>query len=173
MRLLSTSWAWISRGWIISACAAVLGGLAANGAVAQEQPQSETPLYTTTESAGLNKDYGLPSFGMPGAELPRQKATAIEKDAPGIPDFFQNSPVVALPRPGSPGSPDPNMETSLYTTPQGSTTGDTGSSAANTGSSTLDAPLSTGDSTLSTGNATLPAGGTASDDTASSDGAAR
>jgi hypothetical protein len=38
--------------------------------------QYETPLYSTRPST-VNKNYGLPSFGMPNAELPKQGTRAV------------------------------------------------------------------------------------------------
>lgn len=36
----------------------------------------QTPLYTPPTPSSLDKNYGMPAFGMPGAELPRQRTLA-------------------------------------------------------------------------------------------------
>jgi hypothetical protein len=95
--------------------------------------QFETPLYTTGTSS-LDKNYGLPTFGMPGSELPQQKTMATKADPPAQPDFFAGASDLTVPRNRSAAAADPGMETPLYTTSQGMTDGyDTGST---TGSET-------------------------------------
>ncbi|HEY0184465.1 MAG TPA: hypothetical protein VGC09_16795 [Rhodopila sp.] len=113
---------WVSRSRVMAAVAVALAALPLAGAVAQTQQSYDTPLYTPQAPAGLDSSYGLPSFGMPGSELPQQKTTAPERAAPVKPDFFPPPSEIALPKPGAsiPGRAD--METPLYTTSQGSTT---------------------------------------------------
>jgi hypothetical protein len=126
--------------WILPTCTAVLAALPAAGGFAQDQQQYETPLYTTQTPSALDKNYGLPTFGMQGAELPQQKATAPEAAVPADPDFFKRAPEVALPKAQTSTAMQTGSEpeTPLYTTPEGSTTGDTTSLSGDTMSSTGD-----------------------------------
>ena len=140
MRLLS-----ITRLWMVPAAAAVLSPFSAGDAMAQNQQSYQTPLdstqsqsYTASPPAELDKTYGLPTFGMKDAELPRQKTMAPEKkpDDRGETDLFSGATETQLPKtlqatPGRASMETPStsdMETPLYTTSQGSTTGDTSTS---------------------------------------------
>ncbi|MDR3533289.1 MAG: hypothetical protein P4L90_22365 [Rhodopila sp.] len=111
---------------------AALGVMAVGHALAQSE-QYSTPLYTTQPST-LDKNYGLPTFGMPGADLPQQRTMAPETRTPPQPDFFKGSSDdkglsdFTFPRKRPSTSADSGMETPLYTTTEGSTTGDTTSS---------------------------------------------
>jgi hypothetical protein len=157
-----TAGAWTARACIVPACVTAMAALPAGGAVAQDQPPDyETPLYTTQPRAALDPNYGLPSFGMPGAELPQQRTMGTpEKPDPtktdqadtsgaaggagtaggaasGTTDFFAGSTEIALPQPRtSPSqtspSAQPDSDTPLYTTSQGSTTGDAPSATGET-----------------------------------------
>jgi hypothetical protein len=151
-----TAWpAWLSRGGIVAPCIVVMAALPGASAVAQDQPpQYETPLYTTKPPAALDPNYGLPNFGMPGSELPQQRtmatptkadptakgsaadsagsaggADAARGTASGTPDFFAGSTEIALPRPPTSQT---YSDTPLYTTSQGSTTGEARSTTTET-----------------------------------------
>jgi hypothetical protein len=154
-----TAWpAWTSRAWIVAPCVTAIAALPVWGAVAQDQPpqdqsqqQYETPLYTTQPPTALDPNYGLPNFGMPGSELPQQRtmgtpakadptakggsADAADKadtaggTGSGTQDFFAGSTEITLPRPRT--SPS-DSDTPLYTTSQGSTTGETNSTTGET-----------------------------------------
>ncbi len=139
----------MSRAWILPVYVGALGGLPAAGALAQTT-QYETPLYTTQAPAELDKNYGLPTFGMPGAELPQQKTMATDRAA-STPDgsdkaastadgsdFFAGSTPIELPKTGASASArgsttggsaaaGADMETPLFTTSQGSSSGSAGS----------------------------------------------
>ena len=154
----------MSRAWMVSACVAALGVSPAGGAVAQDQPQYETPLYTTEGAAPLDKNYGLRTFGTPGSEAPQRSTTAkADPAAPNVPDFFKDpaDPTdIPLPKPDTSTSAISGMETPLFTTSQGSSTTDAGSSTIGLGSSTDDtgsgargSGFTTGDSTYSGGAA--------------------
>ena len=139
--------------WIVPACVATLAGLHPLAALAQAS-QTETPLYTTQPPTELDKNYGLPTFGMPESELPRQRTLATDRAAPNkapvVPDFFKGSTEMPSPtdkiingatdadstaslgniRPpasgmGNKSAAASGMQTPLYTTLQGSTTADT------------------------------------------------
>jgi hypothetical protein len=129
---------------MVPACVAALGALAggtlAGGrAVAQDRPQYETPQYTTQAPAALDPNYGLPTFGMPGLELPQRKPPEAKVEV----DLSKSYSEFTFPKARTPGGS--NMETPLYTTSEGSTTGDT-----TTLSDDMD---TTGSDTLSTGKA--------------------
>ncbi len=138
--------AWMSRAWMLPVYVGALGGLPATGALAQAS-QYETPLYTTQAPAELDKNYGMPNFGMPGAELPQQKTMATDRAAstpdesddkaastPDGSDFFAGSTPIQLPKTGASASAGgsaaagSDMETPLFTTSRGSSTGSTGGS---------------------------------------------
>ena len=150
--------AWIVRAWMVPACVTALAALPAASAVAQDQPpQYETPLYTTSPPAALDPNYGLPSFGMPGSDLPQQRTMgtpakadpSAKPDASAKPnaadtegaasgtasstqDFFKGSTEIALPAPRTSPSTRPDSETPLYTTSQGSTTGEANATTGET-----------------------------------------
>lgn len=163
----------MSRAWMVSACAVTLGLLLPGGAVAQDQQQYETPLYSTQGSTPLNKNYGMPAFGTPGSEVPEPgKATTAKQAEPSVPNFFHNSndkaatakqaqPTVPnffdssgdipLPKSDTSTSADAGMETPLYTTSQGSSITDPASSATAIGSSALGSGFTTEDTTAPRG----------------------
>jgi hypothetical protein len=122
------------QAWTVPACIVALGALPTGGALAQnqptfteDQPQYETPLFNRAGPTPLEQNYGLPTFGTPGATLPQQKATTMEKVGPTEPDFFKGATEIDLPKArAAAGRPD--METPLFTTSEGSTTDDTISS---------------------------------------------
>lgn len=102
---------------------ATLGLAVPVAGMAQSQPY-ETPKYTPAPSVGLDKNYGLPTFGMPGADLPRRGAMAPETPAEDKPDFFKPAQPQDSPRAQSSQSEALGAETPLYTTSQGMTTND-------------------------------------------------
>jgi hypothetical protein len=144
--------------------ATLIGFTAAMPAFAQSRPY-DTPLYSTQPPAALDKNYGLPTFGMRGAEMPQQRTMAPEVQPREKPDFFKGSSDFTIPRGRASGS---SMETPLYTTTEGSTTdGATTDGATTSGYSSTG--LTTERSTtggLSTGGFTT--GGFTTGDTTSS-----
>lgn len=136
--------------------ATLIGFTAALPAFAQNRPY-DTPLYSTQPPAALDKNYGLPTFGMRGAELPQQRTMAPEVQPREKPDFFKGSSELTIPRGRASGS---SMETPLYTTTDGATTGGltTGgfSSTGLTTEGSTTGGLTTGGFT--TGDTTSPAG---------------
>lgn len=115
----------------LPACVVAAGALSAGGALAQnqpkfteDQPRYETPLFNSPAPTPLEQNYGLPTFGMPGATLPQQKATTMEKAGPTKTDFFKDATEIELPK-ARPSARRPDMETPLFTTSEGSTTDDT------------------------------------------------
>lgn len=85
--------------------AAVIG-LGAGSAVAQPLiPPSRQ--YSNTPPATLDKNYGLPTFGMPGAELPKQKTMAPTPVPEPRPDPFAGLTTHATPPTSKPSdTPD-------------------------------------------------------------------
>jgi hypothetical protein len=136
---------------MVPACVTALAVLPAIRAVAQDQPQYETPEYTTQTPSTLDKNYGLPTFGMPGSELPQQKTMAPPKEVPAKPGFFPDPTETALPRPRTPAQS--GSETPLYTTTEGSTTGDGRSTTGETPLFDDGSDSTTGGSTSSDGTA--------------------
>lgn len=117
--------------WMSAALGLAVGLTVSVQAIAQVQPQPydaqpyETPRYTPSVPAPLDKSYGLPTFGMPGAGLPQQRATT-----PDIPPLDKADLLKARPdfdfaraREWTPGGTA--METPLFTTSESLTTGDT------------------------------------------------
>jgi hypothetical protein len=49
----------------------------------------ETPLYRAPSST-LEQNYGVPSFGLPGSELPKQRTMATQRSTSGEPDFLSS-----------------------------------------------------------------------------------
>jgi hypothetical protein len=111
-------------------------------ALAQSPPYT-TPLYTPQGPAELDKNYGLPAFGMPGTEVPQPQRMTPEAQPPEKPDFFKNSSDFTLPRARNPVSAGSAMETPLYTTSEGPTTGEATTGQFTTGGLT-DSGLTTG-----------------------------
>ena len=68
---------------LIGVAVSLFGGTLAFG---QTAPY-ETRLYRPGSST-LEKNYGLPSFGMPGSELPKQRTMATPRTKPTDPDFL-------------------------------------------------------------------------------------
>jgi hypothetical protein len=135
---------------IFSAAALIVAAPAfAQGLIAPTQqyahtPPYETPLYKSRPST-LDKNYGLPTFGMPGAELPKQRTMAPvarrtdnpsadgrrsdgqlapgpqpQDDSPeaasgSVPDFFPTARKFVLPSELATGS----GETPMFTTTDG------------------------------------------------------
>jgi hypothetical protein len=123
------------KAWIL--IASVLGTVAAVPALAQTDTY-ETPKYEPAPPSGLDPNYGLPSFGMRGSELPQQRTQAPEPVAPEKPDVFRSTTdftlpqqrdttAFALPKAAGPTTGDTTAalttETPLYTTTEGGTTG--------------------------------------------------
>jgi hypothetical protein len=146
--------------WILAALAVLTAGPAlAQGLI----PPSRQ--YSTPAPERLDKSYGLPTFGTPGAAMPQQKAVAPKaqerppapftglptfakpdaepSDTPdffqrpsgltssetGVPNFFEETPDAGRPRVRTTHS----GETPMFTTDEGSTTGDTSVSRTRTG----------------------------------------
>jgi hypothetical protein len=130
--------------------ATLIGFTAALPVFAQNRPY-DTPLYSTQPPAALDKNYGLPTFGMRGAELPQQRTMAPEVQPREKPDFFKGSSELAVPRGRASGS---SMETPLYTTTEGSTT-----DGATTGGLTTGGFSSTGLTTEGSTTGGLSTGG--------------
>ncbi len=142
--------------WVLAALPNIIAALPA---FAQNQPYN-TPLYTTQPPAALDQNYGLPSFGMRGAEQPQQRTMAPDPVPPEKPDFFKGLSDYTRPRARDLASWGSAMETPLYTTTEGSTTGN-----AMTGGFTTGGPagngLTTGEITtggFTTGDTTAPSG---------------
>jgi hypothetical protein len=69
----------------------------------------ETPKYRPAPSTPLDKNYGLPTFGMPGWELPQQRTQAPKVTPPEPTDVFSNTPpsyMLTTPQPGPWEAPD-------------------------------------------------------------------
>ncbi|HBK05309.1 MAG TPA: hypothetical protein DDZ81_05530 [Acetobacteraceae bacterium] len=125
---------------LLAAFAVGFGAMTALPAWAQPKiaPSRE---YSTTPPAGLDKNFGLPTFGMPGAELPQQR-TQAPKPAPktdpdffapppvadaetsGTPDFFSTTTDLTVPRAPRSKPGTASAETPLFTTGQGYSTGE-------------------------------------------------
>jgi hypothetical protein len=105
---------------IIAAGAAGLTIATAGQAMAQGQ-RFETPMYTTGTQSTLDKNYGLPNFGMPGSDLPQQRTMAPAAEPRPAPDFFAGTSDLTVKRTGR--AADSMMETPQYTTSEGTTGG--------------------------------------------------
>jgi hypothetical protein len=81
----------------------------------------ETPMYTTGTQSTLDKNYGLPTFGMPGSDLPQQRTMAPAAEPRPAPDFFAGTSDLTVKRTGR--AADSMMETPQYTTSEGTTGG--------------------------------------------------
>ena len=84
----------------------------------------ETPRYTPMVPMTLDKNFGLPTFGMPGADLPQQRTMAPDPVPPVAPDVVKRPPDFALPRAAEWRPGGTKMETPSYTTSDGGLTGD-------------------------------------------------
>lgn len=121
--------------WITAAFGTAVGLTISGHAVAQGQPpntqvqqyeqapQYETPKYTPYAPPVLDKNFGLPTFGMPGADLPQQRTMATDPVAVVPPDVFKRPPDFALPRAEEWRPGGTAMETPGYTTTDGSLPG--------------------------------------------------
>jgi hypothetical protein len=89
--------------WMLAALAA----LAAGPAVAQQliAPSRSYGTYATPKSS-LEKGYGLPTFGTPGAMEPKQKTMEPKPVQPEQPDPFRPSTTLGTAEPRSSGTPD-------------------------------------------------------------------
>jgi hypothetical protein len=128
----------ISRGFVAALFVVAAVTISAREAVAQNDPKNETQQYSTTPAGVLDPNYGLPTFGTPGAEVPQAKAMPSgpdavapdaldpgikapdQKTASGVPDFFSGSTEIALPKTMAPRFGSSDMETPSYTTSDGS-----------------------------------------------------
>jgi hypothetical protein len=117
-------------------------GLAALTAVpAMAQKIAPSREYSSTPPATLDKNYGLPTFGTPGAGMPQQRTQApkpgvktdpdffappppAEAEGPSTPDFFSSTTDLTLPRAGRTRPGTASSETPLFTTGQGYSTGE-------------------------------------------------
>jgi hypothetical protein len=54
-----------------------------------QAPPYETQLYRPPSST-LEQNYGLPSFGLPGSELPKQRTMATQRSKSSEPDFLSS-----------------------------------------------------------------------------------
>ena len=170
--------------WVVTVCGVALGALPVGDAAAQGllaptrtyggdaygSPQE----YRPPSPSSLDKNYGLPSFGMDGAGLPQQKTMAPEKkadqpaapdsfkgstqetmapenkaDEPTVPDFFAGSPEIALPKSRTAKATAAGMETPLFTTSDGSALDDTDTTRGDTMSRTDETGSASGDTALS------------------------
>ena len=104
--------------WILLAVAMIGGARAALSQQADDPKQ-----YTSEPEAPLDKNYGLPSFEMPATKVPKPESDDAEQAKPAVPDFFKRPPDLAIPNNRIPTSGD-SAETPLFTTPEGSTTGE-------------------------------------------------
>jgi len=66
----------------------------------------ETPKYRPAPTTPLDKNYGLPNFGMPGSELPQQRTQAPKVQPLPPPDAFANTPPSYAPKTPEPEPPD-------------------------------------------------------------------
>jgi hypothetical protein len=55
----------------------------------QTPPPYETPLYRPPSST-LEQNYGVPSFGLPGSELPKQRTMGTQRSTSVEPDFLSS-----------------------------------------------------------------------------------
>lgn len=103
---------------IVIVASAVLG--AAGPSMAQTRGGKPSP-YTETPPPGLDKNYGLPTFGMPGYEPPKPKAVAPEANGTATgPDFYARTPESRFTLPRQTGTTGySTTETPLYTTQEG------------------------------------------------------
>jgi hypothetical protein len=117
---------------MIAAAAIGTTVVVAGQAVAQGR-QFETPLYTTGGQSSLEKNYGLPTFGQPGMEVPKPQATAPQAEPTPKTDFFAGTSDLTLSRNRGTTETETDMETPRYTTSQGTTDGyDIGSKPSET-----------------------------------------
>lgn len=126
---------------LLGALAVGFGAMTALPACAQPKI-APSRTYSTTPPAGLDKNFGLPTFGMPGAETPQQRtqapkpaaktdpdifappAAAADADAAGTPDFFSTTTDMTPPNAARPIPGTASPETPMFTTGQGYSTGE-------------------------------------------------
>ncbi len=101
--------------------------VAAVPAHAQNDPEQASG-YSSPAPPGLDKNYGLPTFGMPGSELPRQRTQATDPGIPGDSEWASKGQGLSLPKAAISGKDD--GDTPLFTTGDGSTL--TGSASGDT-----------------------------------------
>lgn len=98
-----------------SAAVLILGFGALTAQCAWAQPKiAPSREYSSTPPTSLDKNFGLPSFGIPGAELPRQKTQTPKPEPKTDPEFFANTPPSGASEtpdffaaaPDEPGTPD-------------------------------------------------------------------
>jgi hypothetical protein len=117
--------------WIPTAAGVAMGLTISGQAFAQarvnpqtpqydQAPQYETPKYVPATRPMLDKNFGLPTFGMQGAELPQQRTQAPVPVPVEPTDVFKRPPDYVLPRAGEWRPGGTAMETPLYTTTDGS-----------------------------------------------------
>lgn len=136
--------------WILTAFA--IAG-AAYPALAQPTDY-QTPLYSSSPPAVLDKNFGLPTFGMPGSELPQLKTMAPEKEPPPKQDFFAGSTDMPLPKARRSMGSGSATETPLFTTSQGMMNQDPTTQDSTTGETplfTTGQGFSSGDTGMETG----------------------
>jgi hypothetical protein len=69
----------------------------------------ETPKYRPAPPAPMDKNYGLPTFGMPGSELPQQRTQAPQVKPPEPPNPYNTAPpdyTLTRPQPAQPDTPN-------------------------------------------------------------------
>ena len=123
----------MARAWVLPACVVALAAVPVVGLRAQGQPQQSQSQYqglgdSPETPSTLDKDYGMSFLGAPGSD--QQKTQAPVKDPPPTADFLQPSTDPRLPKPPTVGRSE--TETPLYTTTEGSETGDTRSATGET-----------------------------------------
>jgi hypothetical protein len=111
---------------MLPACVVALAALPAGAIRAQGQPQQAQSQYQGLGDAPetpstLDKGYGMSFLGAPGSDGPK-KTTTPTKDPTTTSDFFQPPADIRLPRPRN--FRPSETETPLYTTTEGSETGD-------------------------------------------------
>lgn len=121
--------------WIAAAFGLAAGLTVSAQAIAQVQtnPQTpqyggaqpyETPRYTPMVPMTLDKNFGLPAFGMPGADMPQQRTMVPDPVPPVATDAVKRAPDFVLPKAAEWRPGGTKMETPLYTTSEGGLTGD-------------------------------------------------
>ena len=149
---------WMSRAWMLPVCAVALAAVPAAGVRAQGQPQQAQSQYqglgdSAETPSTLDKDYGMSFLGSPGSD--QQKTQAPLREPPPTLEFFQPPNDLRVPKPPSVGQSE--TDTPLYTTTEGSETGDTRSATGET-------PLYTTTDGSETGGAMKATAGTAVSD---------
>jgi hypothetical protein len=78
--------------WMLAVVAGLAGGPAfAQGLIAPSRQ------YSTPKPEGLEKNYGLPTFGTPAEAMPKQQATTSKPKEEERPDAFRPMPSFARP----------------------------------------------------------------------------